>query len=154
MRCPSTLEGELCKSCVNKNFWKMTLITLAVGWLGVISLVIAPIFIIMNIVQYISCLGMPSAPAAASQPGPASAAPSAAAPPLPAAPAAPVAAAAIAETLTEESIGSLNPFVEQIASRLNAGEDANKVDADMARSTGVTPAQVMLYIHALIDSAQ
>ncbi len=60
MRFHKKLQGSLCKSCITQNFWKMTLITLAVGWLGVISLVVAPIFIIANIIQYIRCLGMPS----------------------------------------------------------------------------------------------
>ena len=69
LRFRKKLEGNLCKSCVHKTFWKMTLITLAVGWLGVISLIIAPIFIILNIVQYVACLGMPSAPANVGQPG-------------------------------------------------------------------------------------
>ena len=38
----------------------MTLTTLAVGWLGYISLVMAPIFIIGNIVRYVGCLTLPS----------------------------------------------------------------------------------------------
>ena len=154
MRFHRKLEGDLCKSCVQKNFWKMTLITLAIGWLGMISLVVAPIFIILNIVQYVRCLGMPSAPAGASATAalprvpPAAPAPAAIPQPLPATP------PPAAETLTDKSIESLNPHVEQIASRLNAGEDANTVAADMARSAGVTSAQALLYIHALIDSSQ
>lgn len=61
MRFPRTLRGELCKACINKSFWKMTLITLFLGPWGVISLIMTPIFIIMNTVQYISALSLPAA---------------------------------------------------------------------------------------------
>jgi len=149
MRFHKKLEGDFCKSCINQNFWKMTLTTLAVGWLGMISLVVAPIFIIANIVQYLGCLGLPSASATPALVPAAPAAPRAATNLPPAAPQ----ASAVAEELTNESIEALNPSVEQIASRLNAGEDMNKVAADIARITGVAPAQVTLYIHALIQSS-
>jgi hypothetical protein len=46
------IEGNMCKSCLSQKFWPFTLTTLAVGWLGMISLVIAPIYILMNIVEY------------------------------------------------------------------------------------------------------
>ena len=48
----SSVQGSLCRNCISDRFWKMTLTTLAVGWLGMISLIIAPIFIIMNIVSF------------------------------------------------------------------------------------------------------
>ena len=59
MRFHRKIRGRLCKSCVHKKYWKMTGITLGVGWLGMISIVIAPIFIIMNTVRYLAVLGMP-----------------------------------------------------------------------------------------------
>jgi len=61
MRFHKTLRGELCKSCINQHFWKMTLITLFLGPWGVISLIMTPIFIIMNTVQYLSSLSLPAA---------------------------------------------------------------------------------------------
>jgi hypothetical protein len=60
MRRRSYVKGNLCKSCINSKFWSMTLTTLAVGWLGTISLVLAPIFIIGNIIRYLGCLSLPS----------------------------------------------------------------------------------------------
>jgi hypothetical protein len=54
------IRGNLCRSCINEHFWKMTSITLAVGWLGTISLVIAPIFVVNNVVRYLGCLSLPS----------------------------------------------------------------------------------------------
>jgi hypothetical protein len=45
-------SGNMCGACVNKHFWKCTLITMAVGWLGTISLILAPIYVITNIVAF------------------------------------------------------------------------------------------------------
>lgn len=139
------LAGCLCKSCIHKSFWKMTLITLAVGWLGVISLIVAPIFIILNLANYVLALGLPSAyPANSQTPG----TPAAAIPPAPPPP------PTVAETLENASIEALNPHAGEIASRLNAGEELNTVAADIARATGVSPAQAVFYIHALIEASQ
>ena len=51
------IEGNLCRACCGKYFWQLTLTTLAVGWLGTISLIIAPIYVIMNIAVYVRSLG-------------------------------------------------------------------------------------------------
>jgi hypothetical protein len=58
MRFHKSIKGNMCKSCINSYFWRFTLTTLAVGWLGVISLVLAPIFVINNVVRYLSCLSL------------------------------------------------------------------------------------------------
>jgi len=47
-----SISGMLCRECVSKYFWQMTLTTLAVGWLGMISIIIAPVFIVLNIVSF------------------------------------------------------------------------------------------------------
>lgn len=59
MREYKQVGGNLCKNCINKTFWRFTLITLAIGWLGVISLFVAPFFIIGNIYYYFSSLSLP-----------------------------------------------------------------------------------------------
>jgi hypothetical protein len=51
------VEGNLCRACCGKYFWQLTLTTIAVGWLGMISLVIAPIYVILNITAYVRSLG-------------------------------------------------------------------------------------------------
>ena len=51
------IEGNLCRDCTGKYFWQLTLTTLAVGWLGTVSLIVAPIYVIMNIVTYTRSLG-------------------------------------------------------------------------------------------------
>lgn len=53
MRYHREIIGNLCKDCINKYFWKFTLTTLLIGWLGSISLIIAPIYIINNITRYV-----------------------------------------------------------------------------------------------------
>jgi hypothetical protein len=55
-----TVSGELCKNCIKKNFWKMTAATLAVGWLSTISIVLAPIFVVGNIIGYLACRSLPA----------------------------------------------------------------------------------------------
>lgn len=47
------IKGNFCKNCIKKNFWSFTLVTIAVGWLGVISMIVAPVFILGNIFYYI-----------------------------------------------------------------------------------------------------
>src|SRR4051812_40586793 len=46
------IEGNMCRACTGKYFWRLTLTTLAVGWLGTVSLIVAPIYVILNIVTY------------------------------------------------------------------------------------------------------
>jgi hypothetical protein len=62
MRFSKTLEGHFCKSCIHKSFWEFTVINLSLGWWGLISLFVTPYFILGNIVEYISVLGMPPVP--------------------------------------------------------------------------------------------
>ena len=68
MRFHQTVEGDLCKSCVHKYFWKITVINLFLGWWGVISFFVTPVFILLNLVRYLLCLGMPPVPATAERP--------------------------------------------------------------------------------------
>src|SRR4051794_23196890 len=60
----ATLKGALCKSCIHRTYWKFAGINLSVGWLGYISLVVAPIFLLANTWVYLRSLGM-TAPALA-----------------------------------------------------------------------------------------
>src|SRR3989344_8263622 len=53
MRYHQEIRGNLCKGCIDKYFWKFTLITLCIGWLGVISFIVAPFYILNNVFRYI-----------------------------------------------------------------------------------------------------
>jgi len=52
MRFHATASGPMCKGCIDKYFWSYTLVTAAVGWLGTISLIVAPIYVVTNIGSY------------------------------------------------------------------------------------------------------
>jgi len=58
MRFHKSIKANMCKSCIHKYFWQYTLTTLAIGWLGYISIFVAPVFIVMNICRYLPCLTM------------------------------------------------------------------------------------------------
>ncbi|HYQ45374.1 MAG TPA: hypothetical protein VER11_25485 [Polyangiaceae bacterium] len=60
VRFPKTLSGALCKPCISGVFWEYTLITLFLGWWGVISFFSTLIAIPTNIVQFIQSRSLPS----------------------------------------------------------------------------------------------
>lgn len=52
------IDGYLCKDCINKIFWRFTLINL-VGWLGIISAVVAPFCLVSNIAFFLQARNLP-----------------------------------------------------------------------------------------------
>ncbi len=56
VRQTKTLKGNLCKSCVNRNFWDFTAKNLLFGPWGTISMIVTPIYLVTNIVSYVSAL--------------------------------------------------------------------------------------------------
>ncbi len=48
----SLTSGELCKSCIHAEFWRRTGITVGIGWLGYISVLVATVFLLMNVYNY------------------------------------------------------------------------------------------------------
>lgn len=56
LRFPSSISGDFCRSCTHKYFWEKSLITLVVGWWGIISFFMTPVFLVMNIVAYIKAI--------------------------------------------------------------------------------------------------
>jgi hypothetical protein len=120
MRTHRKIDGMLCKNCVNKHFWKMTGTTLFLGPWGMISLVVAPIFVINNVVRYLGALGMPAVPADAKVP-----------------------------VLTEQAVAQLQPYMQQIVDRLNKTEPLAAVAMDVGPRAQVTPGQVVKYVVAL-----
>lgn len=121
MRFTKSVEGNLCKSCIHRNFWSMTGITMAVGWLGTISLVLAPCFVINNTFRYLFCLGMEPVPADASAP-----------------------------RLTDADVKRMEPYMEELFERLNQDEEFEDVADDIADKARVTPGQVALFVRAVI----
>ena len=60
MRIPKTLSGALCKSCIGGVFWQYTLISLFLGWWGVISFFVTLVAIPTNIATFIQSRRLPS----------------------------------------------------------------------------------------------
>jgi hypothetical protein len=53
MRRSQTIKGSLCKPCIDSYFWRFTLVNATLGWWGLISLIMTPIFMINNLIQFI-----------------------------------------------------------------------------------------------------
>ena len=117
VRFSKEVKGNLCKKCIHSHFWSMTLINLSIGWFGTISIVLAPIFSIINIVQYLSALGLERVPAGARAP-----------------------------MLTPEAVQKLNPFSQELINRLEQNEELADVARDVASRASVTPGQVVKFM--------
>jgi hypothetical protein len=116
MRTHKCVKGRLCKKCVHKYFWKTTTTTLFLGPWGYISLFIAPIFIINNIVRYVGALGMPPVPPGASVP-----------------------------VLDDAAIKRISPHYPALVDKLNLKQPLEQAVTDIARKAGVTPGQVLKF---------
>ena len=117
------VNGMLCKRCVHKHFWKMTGTTLLLGPWGYISVIIAPCFIINNVVRYLMVIGMPPVPPGAAVP-----------------------------TLDQNAIAQLQPLTPKLIERLNNKEPLATVATGIAQEARVTPGQVVKYVVALSQS--
>jgi hypothetical protein len=124
VRFSKTYRGNLCKRCAHKYFWQASATTLFLGPWGTISLVLAPAYLINNIVRYVTALTMPGVPADARVP-----------------------------VLDEVTFGRLAPYGGEIAARLNAGESLGSVATHMASTVGATPGQVVHFISHLARQA-
>lgn len=122
-RFSESVEGRLCKGCIHRHFWRMTMTTLFGGWWGTISFLVTPFFLLHNVARYVCCLGMPSVPRDALPP-----------------------------ELTEIAIKRINRHVEDLFDRLDAGEEFTAVAVSIAERAGVTPGQVVLYVRAAVQA--
>jgi hypothetical protein len=120
MRFTKSLEGEMCKNCIHKHFWRFTLTNLVLGWWGVISFIITPFLILNNIIRYVLCLGLEPVPPDAQPP-----------------------------KLTQEAAERLKPHVQALFEKLKAGENLPDVAGEIANRALVTPGQVVLYVRAV-----
>ncbi|MBI3185362.1 MAG: hypothetical protein HYZ28_24755 [Myxococcales bacterium] len=60
MRFGKSIKGQLCRGCIGRYFWEMTLITLFFGWWGIISFILTPIFLINNVWRFASSRSLPA----------------------------------------------------------------------------------------------
>jgi hypothetical protein len=60
VRFPKTLRGALCRYCIEKHFFQYTLVSMLFGWWGVISFFTTLVAIPLNVVTYLSAVGLPA----------------------------------------------------------------------------------------------
>ncbi len=58
MRRYRSVKGNICKPCIDNYFWQYTLATSVLGWWGLISLFITPLFIANNLFQFVKSRGL------------------------------------------------------------------------------------------------
>ena len=125
MRFHKSVEGDMCKDCINGYFWPFTGITLVLGWWGLISFLVTPIMLLNNIARYVGSLGLEAPAYGASFP-----------------------------KLNESAVTAIRPFAEEILDRIGAKEPVEGVAQSVASRAGVTPGQVILFIGALAEAAK
>lgn len=59
MRKYRSVDGDLCKSCINYYFWNFTGKTMLLGWWGFISFFVTIFVLINNLSHFVSSLGIP-----------------------------------------------------------------------------------------------
>lgn len=52
LRQTRVIQGNMCKTCVRSKFWDFTVKNLLLGPWGMISLIVTPIYLVTNIVEY------------------------------------------------------------------------------------------------------
>lgn len=59
MRMHKSIDGYLCRDCINKYFWQFTLITFFLGWWGIISFFYTLFILPNNIITFLFSLSLP-----------------------------------------------------------------------------------------------
>jgi hypothetical protein len=62
LRFPRTIEGNLCKHCIDKYFFRFTGTTMVLGWWGIISFFYSLIAVPSNVIQWTHSFGMRAPP--------------------------------------------------------------------------------------------
>lgn len=125
MRFHKGIKGQLCKKCISSHFWPMTLTTIGVGWLGMISIIIAPCFVINNVIRYLTTLGMPPVPDGARVP-----------------------------QVTPDEMRSFMPFSGDCFARLDRKEQLSAIAIDVAPKVNLTPGQVVACMRTIVQIEQ
>lgn len=116
VRFHSSRSGQFCKSCIHAEFWRRTGITATVGWLGYISVFVAPVFILLNAYNYATAATL-LAPAPNSR----------------------------TADHDPAAMGRLAEIFEQFLPRFSAGESQEAVLRDLGLAARVTPGQVRVF---------
>jgi hypothetical protein len=125
-RLTKSVRGELCAACIDHYFWEFTLVTVLLGFWGVVSLFVAPLLIVSNIACYVGTRSGERGRALRGRSVPGPTAPGAA--------------------LTVEARARLAPFERELCERLGAGEPSDQAVGSVARKARVSAAQAELFL--------
>jgi hypothetical protein len=53
-----SVKARMCRNCTDRFFWKFTFTNIILGPWGAISLIVAPVFLIMNTTKYLRTLSL------------------------------------------------------------------------------------------------
>lgn len=123
VRLSKSVSGDLCKSCIHKNFWSLTGATALMGWWGVISFIVTPFILLSNVIQYATCLRMEPVPAGAE----------------------PV-------VLTAQVAARIEPHADVLVYRLQQGTPLEDALQEAADRSGTSVADVKLYLKVVIEA--
>ncbi len=110
------INGQLCRRCINRYALRFSLITLFFGWWGWHSLFLTPIFLIINLIQFIRSRSLAPAPPNAQAP-----------------------------TLDEVTLKRLDRYRDEVVGQLASGQERASLAHNLAFQTGATPGQIYLY---------
>jgi hypothetical protein len=121
VRLYGTYQGNFCKNCNNKFFWKCFATTFILGWWGVVAFFVSFAVLFSNFVTFIKSRSLEPVPHGARKP---------------------VADEAVAQRLV--------PHLDSIMDQLNQGTPAAEVALAIAPSSGLTPGQVWAFIQTMV----
>jgi hypothetical protein len=116
-RLHESTQGNLCRRCIGETFWRYTLLNLTLGWWGVISFIVTPIFLITNLLEYRASRSLALLPNGTDR-----------------------------VRLTNEERDRLHPLDAEVLACLHRGEPLELVAIALAEQTGVTTEQALVYI--------
>lgn len=112
-----TYRGYFCRRCNHRFFWKSSLITLGIGWFGLVSMFVTPAYLLGNMITCVRTFGLPKVPRDERPP-----------------------------VCDDAAVDKIAPFVLDITDRLTAGADAAEICRELAPKAGLTPGQVWVYV--------
>ena len=121
LRVSQRYKGYLCQRCNRKIFWKATLITACFGWWGLISLFVAPVYLLGNLVTYLRTRSLPQVPPDAGPP-----------------------------RYDDTVIAMVSPHIQTIPDRLTAGDDVADICRAIAPKAGITAGQLWRFIQDVL----
>jgi hypothetical protein len=117
-RLHESTQGNLCRRCIEEIFQRYTLVNLTLGWWGVVSIFLTPVFLISNWLEYRRGRHLPLIPAGAGR-----------------------------VRLTVEEQERLRSLDTEVRTCFRQGDPPELVAIALSEKAGVTVAQATVYIY-------